>query len=152
MAVFPTVGDGRTCSLQSVDGTLRFHTERAWGDCYAQPQPNPAADLCLRMSAFINLRKFCLPAAVVVVAASLSGCLTTPGPTVAGDGRCDATRSQWAVGQPGNEANIRRLKSESGAGLLNPIGPSTIVSMDIRQDRLRVFLDAANVITAVRCE
>ncbi|MNM66034.1 Peptidase inhibitor I78 family protein [compost metagenome] len=121
------------------------------GRLLCSPQPNPAADLCLRMSAFSNLRKFCLPAAVVI-AASLSGCLTTPGPTVAGDGRCDATKSQWAVGQPGNEANIRRLKSESGAGLLNPIGPSTIVSMDIRQDRLRVFLDAANVITAVRCE
>ncbi|KRG66402.1 Peptidase inhibitor I78 family protein [compost metagenome] len=100
----------------------------------------------------VNLRKFCLPAAAVVIAASLSGCLTTPGPTTAGDGRCNDTQLQWAVGQPGNEVNIRRLKQESGAGLLNPIGPTTIVSRDIRQDRLRVFLDAANVITAVRCE
>ena len=59
---------------------------------------------------------------------------------------------QWAVGQPGNEANMRRLARESGAGLVNPIGPATIVSRDIRQDRLRVFLDADNTITAVRCE
>ncbi len=93
-----------------------------------------------------------VPATAVLLATGLGGCLSTPGPTVAGDGRCDASRSQWAVGQPGNEANIRRLKQESGAGLLNPIGPATIVSRDIRQDRLRVYLDAGNTITAVRCE
>lgn len=114
---------------------------------------NPGRNQCLRMStSFASLRKLCVPAAAVVVAASLSGCLTTPGPTTVGDGRCDATQSQWAVGQPGNEANMRRLKSETGAGLVNPIGPATIVSRDFRQDRLRVFLDASNVITAVRCE
>ncbi len=98
------------------------------------------------------LRPLRLPVAAVLLAAGLGGCLTTPGPTVSGDGRCDASQSQWAVGQPGDEANIRRLKQESGAGLLNPIGPATVVSRDIRQDRLRVFLDAHNIITAVRCE
>ncbi len=93
-----------------------------------------------------------VPATAVLLATGLGGCLSTPGPTVAGDGRCTDTQLQWAVGQPGNEANIRRLKQESGAGLLNPIGPATIVSRDIRQDRLRVYLDAGNTITAVRCE
>lgn len=93
-----------------------------------------------------------VPATAVLLAAGLGGCLSTPGPTVAGDGRCTDTQLQWAVGQQGNEANIRRLKQESGAGLLNPIGPATIVSRDIRQDRLRVYLDAGNTITAVRCE
>jgi len=88
----------------------------------------------------------------VLLAAGLGGCLSTPAPTVAGDGRCTDTQLQWAVGQPGNEANMRRLARESGAGLVNPIGPATIVSRDIRQDRLRVFLDAGNTITAVRCE
>ncbi|MBN8798531.1 MAG: hypothetical protein J0H45_04095 [Stenotrophomonas nitritireducens] len=98
------------------------------------------------------LRHFRLPVAAVLLAAGLGGCLTTPGPTVSGDGRCDASQLQWAVGQPGNEANMRRLARESGAGLVNPIGPATVVSRDIRQDRLRVFLDAHNIITAVRCE
>jgi hypothetical protein len=93
-----------------------------------------------------------LPAASIVFAAALGGCLTTPGPTIAGDGRCSATDLQWAVGQPGDEATMRRLSRESGAGLVNPITPTTIVSRDIRQDRLRVYLDAGNVITAVRCE
>jgi len=100
-----------------------------------------------------NLRPLLVPAATaVLLAAGLGGCLAAPGPTVAGNGRCDATHLQWAVGQPGDEANMRRLARESGAGLVNPVGPTTIVSRDIRQDRLRVFLDAANTITAVRCE
>ncbi len=47
---------------------------------------------------------------------------------------------------------MRKLAKDSGAGLVNPITPTTIVSRDIRQDRLRVYLDAGNVITAVRCE
>lgn len=91
-------------------------------------------------------------ATATLLAAGLAGCLSTPGPTVAGDGQCDASQSQWALGQPGNEANMRRLSHESGAGLVNPIGPATVVSHDSRRDRLRVYLDAGNIITAVRCE
>ncbi|KRG83867.1 hypothetical protein ABB34_10650 [Stenotrophomonas daejeonensis] len=97
-------------------------------------------------------RHFRSCASAALLAAGLSGCLSTPGPTVAGDGQCDASQSQWAVGEPGNEANMRRLSRESGAGLVNPVGPTTVVSRDFRRDRLRVYLDAGNTITAVRCE
>ena len=82
----------------------------------------------------------------------LSACVSTPGPEVKGTGRCDASQLGWAIGQPANEPNIRRLSSESGAGLVNPIGPSTITTKDIRQDRLRVYVDKDNIITATRCE
>ena len=44
------------------------------------------------------------------------------------------------------------LSSESGAGLVNPIGPGTVVKHDARTDRLRVYIDADNRITAARCE
>lgn len=84
---------------------------------------------------------------------ALSGCLSAP--PVSDDpnfGRCSDTSVQWAVGTVNDEATVRRLKKESGAGLVNPIGPTTIVSRDIRQDRLRVYTDANNVITKVRCE
>ncbi|MCL7714923.1 I78 family peptidase inhibitor [Stenotrophomonas mori] len=97
-------------------------------------------------------RLFRLPATALLLATGVSGCLTTPGPTIAGDGHCDASQLQWALGQSGDEATMRRLARESGAGLVNPIGPATVVTRDLRQDRLRVFLDAANTITAVRCE
>ncbi|MGV8960039.1 MAG: I78 family peptidase inhibitor [Stenotrophomonas sp.] len=87
-----------------------------------------------------------------LLATALCGCLSTPGPAPASGGRCEDAQLQWAVGQPANEAAMRRLKRESGAGLVNPIGPASIVSRDHRQDRLRVFIDASNLITAVRCE
>jgi len=82
----------------------------------------------------------------------LAACATSPGPQVAGSGRCDDSGLAWAVGQPANEENMRRLSRESAAGLVNPIGPASSVRGDHRNDRLRVFIDAGNVIQAVRCE
>lgn len=58
----------------------------------------------------------------------------------------------WAVGEQATEAVMRRLLAESGTGLINPIGPRTRVSRDSRPDRLRVFIDADNVIERVSCE
>lgn len=89
-----------------------------------------------------------------LLAIALSGCVSAP-PVASTDpnfGRCSDATLQWAVGTVNDEPTVRRLKKESGAGLLNPISPTTIVSRDIRQDRLRVFVDANNVITKVRCE
>ncbi|KRG63143.1 hypothetical protein ABB27_17800 [Stenotrophomonas terrae] len=89
-----------------------------------------------------------------LLATALSACVSAP-PVANTDpnfGLCSDASLQWAVGTVNDEATVRRLKKESGAGLLNPISPTTIVSRDIRKDRLRVFVDANNVITAVRCE
>ena len=83
---------------------------------------------------------------------ALTACVSTPGPQVAGSGTCRDASLGWAVGQPADEATLRRLSSESGAGLVNPIGPSTVVKHDARSDRLRVYIDANNRITAARCE
>ncbi len=82
----------------------------------------------------------------------LSACVSSPGPQVSGSGRCDDSQLGWAVGQPADEANLKRLWRESGAGLLNPIAPETVVRRDARSDRLRVYMDADNRITAARCE
>ncbi|WMJ69563.1 I78 family peptidase inhibitor [Stenotrophomonas sp. 24(2023)] len=90
--------------------------------------------------------------AAVVAPLLLAACVTSPGPEVKGSGVCDASQLGWAVGQPANEENLRRLSRESGAGLVNPIGPSTLTTKDIRRDRLRVFFGKDNLISAVRCE
>ncbi|GGD49972.1 I78 family peptidase inhibitor [Pseudoxanthomonas indica] len=66
--------------------------------------------------------------------------------------QCDDSQLGWAIGQPGDEANLARLWKESGAGLMNPIAPTTVVKRDSRPDRLRVYLDKDNRVTAVRCE
>ena len=84
--------------------------------------------------------------------AGLAACASSPGPQIAGSGRCDDSGLGWAVGQPANEEHMRQLLGDSGAGLVNPIGPDTNVRGDHRSDRLRVFIDASNVIQSVRCE
>jgi hypothetical protein len=88
----------------------------------------------------------------IAAAMALTACVSTPGPQVGGSGTCRDASLGWAVGQPADEAILRRLSSESGAGLVNPIGPSTVVKHDARSDRLRVYIDANNRITAARCE
>lgn len=82
----------------------------------------------------------------------LGACVSSPGPQVAGSGRCSDAALGWAVGQPADEANLKRLARESGAGLVNPIAPTTVVKHDQRDDRLRVYIDADNRISAARCE
>lgn len=83
----------------------------------------------------------------------LSSCATDAATATAGSGgRCDDSGLAWAIGQPGDQANMARLWKESGAGLMNPIAPTTVVKRDSRADRLRVYLDKDNVITAARCE
>jgi len=89
---------------------------------------------------------------VVGLGLLLVGCVSDPGPRISGSGQCRDATLGWAVGQPGDEATLRRLSSESGAGLVNPVGPGSALRHDSRSDRLRVYLDADNRITAARCE
>lgn len=104
------------------------------------------------MTSLSRVSRSLAPALVVLGSLALGACVNTPGPVVKGPGLCKADGLAWAVGQPADEANMRKLAAQSGAGLVNPIGPETITTRDLRQDRLRVFIDKANLITAVRCE
>ncbi|MFY0184728.1 hypothetical protein ACTT2I_09255 [Stenotrophomonas sp. PUT21] len=99
-----------------------------------------------------SLFRYSLAAITLVGTLSLVACVSTPGPEINGPGLCKADALGWAIGQPADETNMRKLLLQSGAGLINPIGPATITTRDLRQDRLRVFIDKDNVITAVRCE
>ena len=73
------------------------------------------------------------------------------GPTIQGDGICHAERVAWAVGQPADEAVMKRVWKESGSGLIRLIAPKQAVTHDFRQDRLNVHIDANNLITQVAC-
>jgi len=73
------------------------------------------------------------------------------GPTIKGDGRCDATPVAWAVGQKGDEAVLKKVWEQSGAGLLRPIAPDRAVTQDFREDRINVYLDAGNTIVRLAC-
>jgi hypothetical protein len=93
-----------------------------------------------------------IPLATIATTLILSACATAPGPEITGSGQCHAEGLGWAVGKPADEANMRALLKQSGAGLINPIGPETITRHDMRPDRLRVYIDKNNIITAARCE
>ena len=73
------------------------------------------------------------------------------GPAVKGDGRCDAAPVSWAVGQKGDEQVMKKVWQQSGAGLIRPIAPGQAVTLDFRQDRINVHLDAGNTITRLDC-
>ncbi len=73
------------------------------------------------------------------------------GPTVKGDGRCDAAPVSWAVGQQADEQVMKKVWRQSGAGLIRPIAPDQAVTKDFRQDRINVHLDADNSITKLDC-
>jgi hypothetical protein len=73
------------------------------------------------------------------------------GPTIKGDGRCDTAPVMWAVGQKGDEAVLKKVWAQSGAGLLRPIAPDRAVTQDFRDDRINVYLDAGNTIIRLSC-
>lgn len=90
-------------------------------------------------------------ACCIVLAIALAACATGSDPRAPARTCSDATLA-WAVGMPLDEATYARLLRDSGAGLLNAIGPDRPARADSRTDRLRVYVDRDNRITAARCE
>lgn len=64
---------------------------------------------------------------------------------------CDAAKVQWTLGQLADEALVARAKSESGSERLRVIKPGMAVTMDYREDRLNLDVDANNKVTSARC-
>ncbi len=70
---------------------------------------------------------------------------------VAGGGTCDAAPVQGLVGQVLTEAMRTDALKRSGSRSLRVIPPGTAVTMDFRQDRLNIDVDAAGTVTGVKC-
>ena len=111
------------------------------------PAPTPAPRTPTGRSTGAPARPALLLAALAVALAA--GCAASPERTAR---TCVDEGLGWAVGRDADEAVMRRLLAESGTGLIDPIGPKSRVRRDSRPDRLRVFIDAGNVITRVACE
>jgi hypothetical protein len=78
----------------------------------------------------------------------LAACETIPD---ASAGTCDATRVQNFVGALGTADLGTALLKRSGARTLRWLAPSTMATMDYRQDRLNVRVDGRNFVTGVDC-
>jgi hypothetical protein len=98
---------------------------------------------------FLIALLFCALLAACAPSASLQP--ADAGPTAKGDGHCNATPVAWAVGQKGDEAVLKKVWDQSGAGLLRPIAPDQAVTQDFREDRINVYLDAGNTILRLAC-
>lgn len=65
--------------------------------------------------------------------------------------QCDAGKAQSAVGKTASQDVVDKAVSDSGSSTARVIKPGQAVTMDFREDRLNIEVDAGNVVTAVRC-
>lgn len=84
----------------------------------------------------------------------LSACAATAGNTPAqpaSDGMCHADKAQYAVGKTYTVELGAEVQAASGAKAMRAIRPGQAVTMDYRQDRLNLELDAQDKITRASC-
>lgn len=89
----------------------------------------------------------------ILIAAALmtAGCATVPAAEAGGGGKCDAAKAQALIGRVKSaEVGAEALRL-SGATALRWIAPGTMVTMDYREDRLNLRVDAAGKIVKVDC-
>ena len=82
------------------------------------------------------------------------GCLTTPPEDkvpVHGEGQCDAARGQSLIGRARSAELGAEAMRLTGAGTMRWLTPGMIVTMEYREDRLTVFLDAAGRVERASC-
>lgn len=64
---------------------------------------------------------------------------------------CDAKNTTWAIGQPADQATVDRIRVETHSKGVRVIKPGMAVTMDYREDRVNIDVDAENRIVKVRC-
>lgn len=64
---------------------------------------------------------------------------------------CDVSDVKELIGQPWTEALAARAKDMTGATVVRTVRPGEAVTMDFREDRLTVELDAAGKVVSARC-
>ena len=66
-------------------------------------------------------------------------------------GTCHAEAAQSFVGQAFRPDMEQAVQRAAGARSVRVIRPGTMVTMDVRIDRVNVELDEGDVVTAIRC-
>ena len=64
---------------------------------------------------------------------------------------CHADKVQWTLGQTADEALVAKAKAQAGADRMRVIKPGMAVTMDYREDRLNLDVDADNKVTRAYC-
>ena len=84
------------------------------------------------------------------------GCAPVPPPAleaqpVQGTASCEASKGQALVGRQRSGAVEAEALRITGARAVRWIGPDDAVTMDYREDRLNIHVDARGRVTRVRC-
>lgn len=83
---------------------------------------------------------------------ALGACaLSAEGTPPAADGICDAAKAQNMVGQAGTQELGSRALKATGARALRWTRPGMAVTMDYREDRLNIHLDAQDKVERITC-
>ena len=96
--------------------------------------------------------------AMGAVLMAMTGCASVP-PAAAEEGaaqaetgrKCDSAPAQKLVGRARSRALGAEAKRLSGAATLRWIPEGAMVTMDYREDRLNLHLDAANKVVRIAC-
>lgn len=64
---------------------------------------------------------------------------------------CQAAKGQWAIGKIADEALVAKVKAETTSARVRIIKPGMMVTMDFREDRVNLEVDADNRVLVVRC-
>lgn len=70
---------------------------------------------------------------------------------VGSTGECDAAGVQNLLGRQADAALGAQIKRKTGASVFQWVPPDSAVTMDYRQDRVRVSYDREMAITVIRC-
>ena len=103
-----------------------------------------------------TIAKFMLPGLIAIglAACTSSGsdhqASTKPAPAPADD-KCNSRLAAQFVGQHFDDALLARVKAAVGHDTIRIIRPNQPVTMDYREDRLNLDLDANDSITRVHC-
>jgi hypothetical protein len=80
-----------------------------------------------------------------------------PDPTPASDGApvtvqtCDASLAAWAIGQAPDDATVARIVADTHSRTARVVKLGQPMTMDYRQDRVNVMLDASGRIEKLTC-
>ena len=92
-----------------------------------------------------------LPLAACSHAGSSTARETAPPPAADGPHECRPDKLEAFTGKTADEATIKKLVADSGARGARVVKPGMAVTMDFRQDRVTVQVDAQNRIERASC-
>lgn len=85
----------------------------------------------------------------------LAGCTSTPppmsDPMPPATAQCHPDAAQSLVGQPATSQNVELARQRAGAQVARVLKPDQVVTMEFREGRLNIYVDASNVITRIAC-